>query len=315
MADFELTSYSNGFGIFNKVADEEFDVINKNHLRLFMLNTENKLFNYDELYDYILPNITKYVFSRKRLSEIEDDPQKRNTIILEAINHLRAITSEADKGAGGELGEILLYLFLEQDLKAPKLFSKVEFKTNRMDYIKGSDAIHFKFRVNEQGKEIMQLVIGEAKIKNDLDEGIKSAFDSIKQFLTENLQDRILLDTHLMDQFTNQEEAEIIKDYILSIPRKKKETIFGIFIGYSSDYTGITDTNDQYAQRVIEENIKQVINYKSTIINKINEHHVTNYEFNFYFLPFHDAARDRKAIMDSITKGNAKLEWGKIKNG
>lgn len=38
----KLTSYSDGFGIFNKVAEDEFDVDNKNYLRLFMLNTENK---------------------------------------------------------------------------------------------------------------------------------------------------------------------------------------------------------------------------------------------------------------------------------
>lgn len=57
MIDFQNTSYSDGFGIFNKVSEEEFDVINKNWLRMFMLNTENKLFNYDELYEYILPNI------------------------------------------------------------------------------------------------------------------------------------------------------------------------------------------------------------------------------------------------------------------
>lgn len=53
MASIKLTSYSEGFGIFNKVSEEEFDVVNKNYLRMFMLNTENKVFNYDELYDYI----------------------------------------------------------------------------------------------------------------------------------------------------------------------------------------------------------------------------------------------------------------------
>ncbi len=125
MASIKLTSYSEGFGIFNKVSEEEFDVVNKNYLRMFMLNTENKVFNYDELYDYILPNIAQYVFSRKRLAEIENNPSKQRVITLEALNHLRPIDNEADKGAGGELGEILLYLFLEQDLHAPKLFSKV----------------------------------------------------------------------------------------------------------------------------------------------------------------------------------------------
>ena len=108
----KLTSYSDGFGIFNKIAEHEFDVDNKNYLRLFMLNTENKLFNYDELYEYLLPNIARYVFDRKKLAEAEKDPIKQSLILVEAINHLRKITSDKDRGAGGELGEVLLYLFL-----------------------------------------------------------------------------------------------------------------------------------------------------------------------------------------------------------
>lgn len=315
MADFKLTSYSDGFGIFNKVSEEEFDVINKNYIRMFMLNTENKLFNYDELYDYILPNVAKYVFSRKKFSEIENNPSKQMTIILEALSHLRPVNNEADKGAGGELGEILLYLFLEQDLQAPKLFSKVELKTSAKDYVKGSDGIHFKFRINGEGKKILQLVIGEAKIKNDLKDGIKEAFESITRYLSENIQDRNLLDTHLMEQIVDKDEADLIKEYITSIPRKKKETVFGIFIGYSIEYKGTATTNDEYDRRVIEENIKQVLAVKNHIIDAINNYHVSNYEFNFYFLPFHNAARDRKVIMKSLTSGKGKLEWGEIKNG
>lgn len=315
MADFKLTSYSDGFGIFNKVSEEEFDVINKNYIRMFMLNTENKLFNYDELYDYILPNVAKYVFSRKKFSEIENNPSKQMTIILEALSHLRPVNSEADKGAGGELGEILLYLFLEQDLQAPKLFSKVELKTSAKDYVKGSDGIHFKFRINGEGKKILQLVIGEAKIKNDLKDGIMEAFESINRYLSENIQDRNLLDTHLMEQLVDKDEADLIKEYITSIPRKKKETVFGIFIGYSIEYQGTAATNDEYDRRVIEENIKQILAVKNHIIDAINNYHVSNYEFNFYFLPFHNAARDRKVIMKSLTSGKGKLEWGEIKNG
>ena len=315
MSDLRLTSYSEGFGIFNKVSEEEFDVVNKNYLRMFMLNTENKLFNYDEMYDYILPNITKYVFSRKRFAEIENNPSKQGTIILDALNHLRPIENEADKGAGGELGEILLYLFLEQDLHAPKLFSKVELKTSAKDYVKGSDGIHFKFRTNREGIKILQLVIGEAKIKNELKKGIDKAFESIEEYLSENTQDRNLLDTHLMDQLVDKEEAELIKEYIMAIPRKKKEIVFGIFIGYSINYSGVSETNDEFDRKVKDESIKQVLSLKSHIIKTINSYHVSNYEFNFYFLPFDNASRDCKVIMDSLTSGNAKLKWGEIKNG
>lgn len=313
MTEVKLTSYSKGFGIFNKVQEEEFDVVNKNYLRMFMLNTENKIFNYDEMYDYILPNIAQYVFSRKRLAEIENNPLEQRTITLRALNHLRPIENGADKGAGGELGEILLYLFLEQDLQAPKLFSKVELKTSAKDYIKGSDGIHFKFRVNSNGVKILQLVIGEAKIKNDLKDGIDEAFKSIEKYLSENTQDSNLLDTHLMEQLVDQDEALLIKEYITAIPRKKKETIFGIFIGYSIEYDGASDTNDEYDRKVIEENVKQILNQKNYIISAINRHHVSNYEFNFYFLPFHNASRDRKVIMESLTKGKSRLEWGEIR--
>lgn len=315
MADFKNTSFSNGFGIFNKVSETEFDVVNNNKLRLFMLNTENKIFNYDELYQYILSNITRYVFDRRKSTEIENDIEKRNFATLDAISHLRDVTSEKDKGAGGELGEILLYLFLEQDMGAPKLFSKVELKTSGRDYIKGSDGIHFKFRETADGKKILQLVIGEAKIQNDLDNGIKAAFAAVNTYLTENVQDRNLLDTHLMNQLSDEEEAKILKEYILSVPRKKKETVFGIFIGYSIDYKGDSDTSDIYDKKVIDENIKQVLAYKTKIIEYINQYNISNYEFDFYFLPFHNAMRDRKTIIESLTSGSPHLKWGDIKNG
>lgn len=294
------TSFDNGFGIFNKISEKTFDVINNNCLNLFMLNTENKRFNYDELYEYLLPNIARYVFDRRKISEVDQNPQRAYTVLSEAVSHLREIADNNDNGAGGELGEILLYLFLEQDLKAPKLFSKVELKTNGQDYVKGSDGIHYKFRTNSDGKKILQLVIGEAKIKNALDAGIKEAFVSINTYLTTNTQDRNLLDTHLLNQLVDDEEAAEIKSYILEIPRQKRETIFGIFIGYSIDYKGENDDNDTYDENIIIENKKQVLAYVDTIINQINKYKISNYQFNFYFLPFHDAPKDRKDIMKQI---------------
>ena len=315
MADFEPTSYSDGFGIFKKVNETTFGKTGDNTLRLFMLNTENKLFNYDELYEYLLPNIVHYVFSRKAIHNAQQNPQKQMTILVEALSHLRKISSEKDKGAGGELGEILLYLFLEQDLHAPKLLSKVEMKTSPADYVKGSDGIHFKFRTNESGKKVLQIVIGESKIRNSLKSGIKDAFVSINTYLASNTHDRTLLDTHLMNQVVDEEEANELKAYILSVPRQKKETIFGIFIGYSIDYKGDSDTNDQYDVNVIKENIKQVLAYEQTILELINHYKISNYEFNFYFLPFHSAARDRKAFIDQLTQAPPHFSWEEIRNG
>ena len=311
----ENTSFAEGFDIFRKIHEEEFDTSNKNFLKMYMLNTNNKLFSYQELYDHILDNITNYVFSRSKISEAEKDNRKRKKIILEAINRLRPIDSEQDLGAGGELGEILLYLFLEQDLHAPKLFSKVELKTNNKDYVKGSDGIHFRFRTNSSGHKILQLVIGEAKIQNSLRSAIDEAFSSINAYLTSNIQDIILLDSHLMDQLVDKDEAAELKTYLFGLSRKKREIVFGIFIGYTIEYTGANDNNDEYDVKVIDENIKQVLKLKHHIINQINKHNISNYEFNFFFLPFHDAAKDRRAIMKALTEGKPYLPLGDIRNG
>ncbi len=315
MVSLKNTSISEGFGVFKKIAQEKIDFGENNFLNLYILDTENKLFNYDQLYEYILNNLCQYVFDRRKNSEAQKDVIKSRKLILEAISHLRKVTSDKDSGAGGELGEILLYVFLEQDLQAPKLFSKVELKTSTQDYVKGCDAIHFKFRTNVDGKKILQLIIGEAKIKKNLNDGIKEAFVSINEYLSNNTQDYRLLDTHLMNQLVDEDEAREIRDYILSIPRKKKETIFGIFIGYSIDYDGANDKRDEYDTKIIEENTKQVLSYKQNIINQINKYNISNYEFNFYFLPFHDAMRDRKAIIEQLTNGKDRFSYGDIKNG
>ena len=90
---------------------------------------------------------------------------------------------------------------------------------------------------------------------------------------------------------------------------------FGIFIGYSVEYNGNSDSNDEYDQKIIEENIKQVLDIRQEIINQIIKYSVSNYEFNFYFLPFNDAMRDRKTIMKQLTRGKPHFTWEDIRNG
>ena len=314
--NFENTSDANGFNIFEKLTTDEIPVGGQeNKLNLYILKVHDKLFSYDKLYDYILDNICQYVFNRRKNLEVQNDIKKAKRLVLEAIDHLREINSDKDSGAGGELGEILLYLFLEQDLKAPKLFSKVELKTSSNEYIKGADGIHFKFRKDKNGKKVLQLVIGEAKIQNELDNAIKEAFLSINTYVTNNTQDLRLLDTHLMNQLVEDDEALLLKKYLLGVGDEEKETIFGIFIGYNVDYNGLEDSNDQYKENVKQANLKQVLGYKEKIKNEIKKYNISNYQFNFYFLPFHDAQRDRKIIIKQLTKKESVFTWGDIRNG
>lgn len=314
--NFQNTSDSEGFNIFEKILTEEVSYGGHNNkLNLYILKIHDKLFSYDKLYDYILDNICQYVFNRRKNLEVQNDVKKARRLVLEALDHLREINSDKDLGAGGELGEILLYLFLEQDLQAPKLFSKVELKTSTNDYIKGADGIHFKFRTDKDGNKILQLVVGEAKIKNELKDGIEEAFISINTYLTSNSQDIRLLDNHLMNQLIEDDEAAILKKYLLGNDTEEKETVFGIFIGYSIDYDGSADNNDNYKYNVKQANLSQVLSYKEKIVKEITKYNISNHQFNFYFLPFHNAQRDRKIIIKQLTEKESKFTWGDIRNG
>ncbi len=118
-----------------------------------------------------------------------------------------------------------------------------------------------------------------------------------------------------MNQLVEDEEAEILKKYILGNNIEEKETVFGIFIGYSINYDGQTDSNDDYKQNVKQANLNQVLSYREKIVKEIKKYNVSNYQFNFYFLPFHDAQRDRKIIIDQLTNKDSVFSWKGIRNG
>jgi len=298
------TSHDDGFEIFTEVCYERFDSVNSNQLKLFMLDTENRLFNYPDLYIYIRSHISRYVYNRKRIRDTENSEAKQIQIFLDAIDHLKSVEEKdgkgKDRGAGAELGEILLYLFLEKDLKAPKLLSKVEFKTSPDDYIKGCDAIHFRFREKSDGSKVFQIVVGEAKIYDKVlgtNGALTRAFVSIKNYIENPKQDLRLLDSHVQNEFVDEGEARIIKSYLVSSSSQKKETVFGVFIGYTSPYSDDTVPNDTFDTEIIEKNKTYILSLKDQIISEISKHEISNYQFNFYFLPFHNAMKDRKHII------------------
>lgn len=128
-------------------------------INLHVLNIESNSFIYQKLVDELRELIVGYVHSNRRLAEFDKNhPRFSPKPYLEAIRKFRNYTSNE-----GELGELLLYAFLESGLNAPKLLSKMELKTDANDYIKGSDGIHLL----EVGNDY-QLIFGESKMYANL---------------------------------------------------------------------------------------------------------------------------------------------------
>jgi len=121
--------------LFHKILENE-PVENGNKLNLFSLKISSNAFSYANLVEELGDILTKYALSRSTYDDLREK-EKYNTLVTKAKERLRKAESNE-----GELGEILLYSMLEAHLKAPKLLTKLELKTDPNHYVNGADGVH-----------------------------------------------------------------------------------------------------------------------------------------------------------------------------
>lgn len=298
------TSITNGFdSVFNEVnSGQSLNLKNNNCLRMFCLDISNNEFSYSGLQQFLQRNIGRYVFSRATIEQFVADGDS-DAIGLKAVELLRQASNPKDTGAGGELGEILLYLFLEQKLNAPKLLSKVELKTTKNQYVFGSDGVHLL----TLGDKAFQLVLGESKIVGKLESAVDDAFASIKKVSNDASNEIRLIEKNILSESFDDETTELIKSIIVPTKRDRGivvDNAFGIFLGYSIGIDATQYSNAEFRD-TINEKLKNDINNISTYIEKkVNESGLAGYSFYFYILPFNNASQDRAAIIQKLKGEN-----------
>lgn len=297
------SSNSKGFdNVFSEITpSKKLCLKNNNCLRLFHLDISNNEFSYIGLHSLLQKNIGRYVFSRAMIDKltVEGDAE---AIGLRAVELLRDASNPNDSGAGGELGEILLYLFLEIKLGAPKLLSKMELKTSPNQYVFGSDGIHL-LRLDNK---IFQLILGESKIKGDLEDAVDNAFDSIKTVSAQPSNELRLVDSRIFTETFDEQTTNFIKSLI--IPSKRDASIsvdkaFGIFLGYTLGVDASQYSNTEFREvvnRKLKDDFTKVAKY---IEGKINNSGLAGYSFYFFLLPFNDASKDRANIIQKLKGG------------
>lgn len=294
------SSISNGFDtVFSEVDNmKKLNLKNNNCLRLFYLDIFNNEFTYTGLHQLLQRNIGRYVFSRATIEQFQAEGDAE-AIGLKAIELLRKADNPNDNGAGGELGEILLYLFLENKLDAPKLLSKVELKTSNNQYVFGSDGVHLL----QLDKKDFQLVLGESKIKGKLCQAVDEAFRSIEKVSNNPDNELRLIEKNILSESFDEQTTEYIKSLI--VPLKRDTTInvdnaFGIFLGYTLDIDSTQYSNTEFREAV-KQKLKEDLDSIATYIEgKINDSGLTGYSFYFYVLPFNDAKEDRASIINKL---------------
>ncbi|WP_339736576.1 DUF1837 domain-containing protein [uncultured Sunxiuqinia sp.] len=276
----------------------------KNVLNLFILKTNANEFDYDQLQDNLIEPMINYSLSRKVREKYKSKPGHLSKKAREKfIEHLKN---------KGELGELLLYSFLESHLNAPKILSKLELKTSTSHYVNGSDGVHF-LKLNDGN---YQLIFGESKTVADLTSAISEAFKSIHEFKNEinskgNTKsglpyEKSLISDHL-EKETFSEEEKIFLERII-YPKKENEfevdNAFGIFVGYE-----ITISNEDMKlanadfRKKIKDQIKTEIQGRFTHIGKkISDYKLSGHNFYLYVLPFTNLDASRNEILEKIVK-------------
>ncbi|EFA7583648.1 DUF1837 domain-containing protein, partial [Escherichia coli] len=265
-------------------------------LNIHVLNIESNEFIYCKLVEELRDIIITYVHSNRRLEEFKESyPSYSPKPFFEAIQKFRNYTSNE-----GELGELLLYAFLETGLNAPKLLSKMQLKTDSNDYIKGSDGVHLL-----ELDDGYQLIFGESKLYADLLEGAREAFDSILDFKSNGMAfERGLIDTHVINEMVSEEGYEKIKSILLPSgdDGPDLDLSFGIFLGFELkiDSSQLSLKNKEFRDWVNESVKQHATRVVSTIRRKIINHKLYGHEFHIYIVPFTDIDVTRKKLIHEM---------------
>lgn len=178
-------------------------------LELFIININSNDFDYANLCMNLIEPVLDYSVSRKVREEYSNE-----IMLLSRKARDKFVDYKKNKG---ELGELMLFCFLEQHLKAPKIFTKLELKTSTSKYVNGSDGVHF-LKIDENN---YQLIFGESKTYVDLTDALRDAFQSIYEFKNEINDkgdeksgiryEKCLISDSLNKEFFSEEEQNFIK--------------------------------------------------------------------------------------------------------
>jgi len=289
---------------YSEIKDKELN--RKNKLNLFTLRVSNNEFVYSELVENLGNHLHYFALSRKEVKQLMDEGKIR-TLVDRAKERLRDHRNmKGDKKAeGGEIGEILLYCFLESHLKAPKILTKLELKTSPQMFVNGADGVHL-LKIDDKN---YQLVMGESKLIADLNTGITKAFASIASLLEDGGKKKNfelqLVNSQLVKEAYDEGMYNFLKNIIIPNANEDETNIdysFGIFLGFDIDVTDRESklTNTEFRDCIRAKIITKVESCIEAINKQIDAAHFTGYSFYVYVIPFTDIESTRKKLIEGL---------------
>lgn len=287
--------------IFKKATDITIaGMSNPTRACVFYLEPSNCKFRFSGLKDFIINNIGSYVFSRAEKKRIVDRTKNEAAVGSQAM--LKFIQK---LGANAEtvLGEIMLYTFLEQELDAPKIMSRIELDGYRNSVSK-SDGIHL-LSLNLTGQPFHQLVFGASDITGNLISAIDRAFNKIAEIEC-NYDDEM----HMVESTTQwtiyDPDATSFMVNLMTPQRgggRKVDMAFSAFLGYTIQLDTPEFDSQKYRTSVEEQLKKDIAEAQPHITELITQKGLAGHSFYFYVFPFNDAPNEKSSIIREMLSG------------
>ena len=267
-----------------------------NHIRFFHTAMRGNRLSTDNLQVFLRRNLARYVFSRAQLENyrINDD---LDSAVSEAMRIMAENGSTSADETGNMLDEILVYAFLEEKLKAPKLMSRVELYTEMAQFRSECKGIHLLSPSDLPQNTKFQMVFGASNIVDDVKTAIDRAFETIGKIDSHESREILMVQKTVLDQFFNQEEIALLSDVLIPQPGKPEtyDTAYGVFLGYQLGLnpTGRGDDFEALAEQKMLCDIKEHAGY---ISEKISAAGLTGHSFYVYIVPFNDAEQKKHKL-------------------
>lgn len=291
---------------FTQCFDELYnDTIEKNNIKFFCPLIDSNEFEYEFMIKKLLLYAPYYCLSRATFEE-----NFNQHLLLSQLT--RDKFREFDKNEG-ELAEFIGYSFLESDLGAPKIISKMELKTDNNMYFNGADGVHFLKK--DCG---YQLIFVEAKTYDDLYNGIWNAIDSIDKFKNNSIKDekdgklkgikfeKSLISANITKEVFSKEDEQFIKDILY--PKRNGigpvDTAFSVIILYEPqlDKSLKNLPNLEYREKVHEILKNQIIDQTENIKSLIKKHNLNGHNFYFYIVPMDNLYNTKHAVLKEVLR-------------
>lgn len=273
-------------------------------LRLFHLLVRDGKFQHDDLETWLYRNLSRYVFSRAMLEQFRKDDDL-DAAIERAIQTMRENGKADEKGMGNELGEMLIYAFLEGKLSAPKLMSRVELSTDLSQYKSVCESIHLFSAMDDKGVPFNQMVFGASNIVGEIQDAVDNAFDAILRIEKHSNREIKMVEKTALDRSFEDDEIAFLTDTIIPQPNAKSKynTAYGVFLGYSIGVKAEDHPGVEYENLITKKMVDDIRQHAQYIADKIKSNGLDEHSFYIFILPFMDAETNKSEIMDHVMKG------------